>query len=500
MRMGSGTMPAMQESATILPAPPEVLEKARRARDPRFDGRFFVGVTSTGVYCRPVCRVRLPRAENVRFYPTAAAAMDAGFRPCLRCRPEAAPGTPAWGGTSATVSRGLRLIDEGALDDAGNAALGDRLGVTDRHLRRLFLRHVGATPQRVAETRRLLLAKQMLTDTELRMSDIAMAAGYGSIRSFNDHIRRVFDRTPTSLRGRGSGDRAGVGLPGMVLRLTYREPFDWSGLLNFVARRATPGVEAVSGETYMRAVRVGDAVGTLTVCQAEGEPALVCGITLAQQTSLLPIVARLRRMFDLEADPAEITGALVDDADIGHLVRGNPGQRLPGAWDPFEAAVRAIVGQQVSVAGATTVMGRIVERYGSGIDTELPGLTRLFPAPETLAELDDAHMPMPRIRAGAIRELAARVASGSIRLDAATDHGALREQLQTIRGIGPWTAEYVTMRALSDPDAFLASDLILMRIAEERFGDPNAAALIRRAERWRPWRAYAGLHLWRSYS
>ena len=487
-------MLGMQENATTLPAPPNVLEKARRARDPRFDGRFFIGVLTTGVYCRPICRARMPRSENVAFFASAAAAMEAGFRPCLRCRPETAPGTPAWHGTSATVIRGLRLIDEGALDSDDGEALAARLGVTDRHLRRLFLRHVGASPQRVAETRRLLLAKQMLSDTALRMSDVAMAAGYGSIRSFNAHIRRVFGKTPTQLRGARARE------PGMMLRLAYREPFDWSGLFAFLGRRATPGVEDVCGHTYRRALRIGGATGTLVVSQAEDEPALLCRINLDRPTPLLPIAARMRQMFDLLADPHEITGALCGDPDIGALVRENPGQRLPGAWDPFEAAVRAIVGQQVSVAGATTVMGRIVERYGEDVDTPHGGPARLFPSPEVLADLDDAHMPMPRVRAGAIRELAARIAVGTICVDAGTDHAALRDELLCIKGIGPWTAQYVTMRALADPDAFLASDLILVRIAQERFGDANAAALERRAERWRPWRAYAGLHLWRSYT
>lgn len=482
----------------MLPAPEHILEKARLARDPRFDGRFFVGVLSTGVYCRPVCRVRMPAAENVRFYASAAAAMDAGFRPCLRCRPEAAPGTPAWGGTSATVSRGLRLIQEGAMDDGDVASLADRLGVTDRHLRRLFLQHVGVTPLRVAETRRLLLAKQMLTETSLRMTDIAMAAGYGSVRSFNAHIRRVFGRTPTELRGRHA---SGGGHPGsgLVLTLGYREPFDWAGLLAFIERRATPGVEMVLGSEYKRSVRVGGSTGLLTVGPAVDQPALVCRLDLSAAAPLLAVVATIRRMFDLEADPVAIVSALGRDPDIGALVRENPGQRLPGAWDPFEAAVRAIVGQQVSVAGATTVMGRIVAQYGEDLpDPGDDGPARLFPTPAALAELDDAHMPMPRVRAGAIRELATRIANGAIRLDAATAPEVLREQLTQIKGIGPWTAQYVTMRALADPDAFLASDLILMRIARERFGDPSAAALEARAESWRPWRAYAGLHMWRS--
>lgn len=494
----------------------EVCENARLVRDPRFDGRFFVGVLTTGIYCRPVCRVRMPHRRNVRFFVTAAAAMEAGLRPCLRCRPETAPGSPAWNGTSATVNRGLALIEEGALDGARAAALAERLGVTDRHLRRLFVRHVGATPQTVADCRRVLLAKQMIDETSMQMSDIAMSAGFGSLRSFNDRLRRVYGRTPSQLRGEASG------ASGVVLRLRYRPPYDWPGILQFFARRATPGVEAVVDNTYVRSIRIGPQSGNAQSGNAQSrnaqsgkaqsgnarsgvlrishDPAgaLVANISVPQGTPLLPLVGKVRRMFDLHADPEGIVEVLTRDRDLRDLVRENPGCRLPGAWDPFEAAIRAIVGQQVSVVGATTVMGKVVEIYGDRCDGGDGAVPMLFPRPEVLAELRDEDMPMPRVRAGAVRTLAAHIASGEITLDSATDVVALQRQLLEIKGIGPWTAQYVAMRALSDPDAFLASDLVLMRVARERFGDAGAVELEARSERWRPWRAYAGLHLWRS--
>ncbi len=464
-----------------------ILEEARQARDPRFDGRFFIGVRTTGIYCRPVCPVKMPHKENVSFFDSAAAASEAGYRPCLRCRPEASPGTPAWLGTSTTVSRALRLINDGALDDSSIGELSDRLGVTRRHLNRLFIKHVGASPKTIAQTRRLQFAKRLLDETNLSMTEIAMAAGYGSIRRFNDHFKQTYKSSPSSLRGSGSSLRGSV-----QLRLTYREPYDFGGLLNFYHVRVTPGVEQVEDGVYVRNFVEGDSIGQVRVGQIPDRNELLCEVQGGSPQSLMQIVMQVRRMFDVDAIPEEINRVLTADKQLDRVVSQNPGQRVPGAFDTFEVAVRAIVGQQVSVKGATTVMGNIVSRYGT-----VNGCITVFPSAEQLAKLDPGSLPMPQKRAMAIQTLARRVADGSINLNRVQDADECQAELQEIPGIGPWTAQYIAMRVLGDPDAFLHGDLVLKKVAAAKLGIESEAALIDRAEAWRPWRGYAGMHLWR---
>ncbi len=477
------------------------MEKARQARDPRFDGRFFVGVRSTGIYCRPICPVRIPSRNNVEFYPTAAAATAAGYRPCLRCRPEAAPGTPAWKGTATTVSRALRLIEQGALDETSLDRFADRLGVTSRHISRLFKRHLGATPSVVAQTRRLQLAKKMLDETSMPVTALAMAAGYGSVRRFNDHFLSVYGRSPRQLRQLRTwrqlalcqqGDEQETA-DGFTLSLSYREPYDFDGVMAFLGTRAIPDVESVVDGCYRRTILIGGVPGRLAVWRSADADQLLCRIETTSSASLMGATDRVRRLFDLNALPDEIGRALSADAAMGRLVQRGPGARVPGTWDPFEISVRAIVGQQVSVAGATTVMGRLASMFGTKSDLGL-----LFPTPEQLAELDPTALPMPRTRALAIKGLAERTRDGDI--DFSCDSTELRDSLLSIHGIGEWTAQYIAMRASGDPDAFPANDLVLVKMARQHLDVSGPAELIIRSECWRPWRAYACIHLWRAAS
>ena len=389
---------------------PIVCRQAILARDARFDGRFFIGVTSTGVYCRPVCPARPPKAENCRYYPTAAASQAAGYRPCLRCRPETAPGQGAWRGASNTVSRGMTLIDAGALDEAGVDALAARLGVGERQLRRLFLKHLGASPIAVAQTRRVLIAKQLIHETDLPMAEIALAAGFGSVRRFNETLRDLFGRAPTELRrtlGRGAPSEAGI-----TLSLGYRPPFDWPALLGFLALRAIPGVERIEDGVYHRTIEMDGAAGALAVTDQPERNRLRVTIRFPRLTALPRIIARVRQMFDLDADPEAIGLALAQDGRLAPLLAERPGLRVPGAWDGFELAVRAILGQQITVTAATRLAGAIAGRWGEPV--ELDGLTRLFPGAEVLATATIGGMPGSR--ASSISRLAERVGgrSGSV--------------------------------------------------------------------------------------
>ena len=464
------------------------LEQARKARDPRFDGRFFIGVRTTGIYCRPVCPVKMPREENVTFFDSAAAAIEAGYRPCLRCRPESAPGMPVWRGSSSTVTRALRLINDGALDQGSVATLCDRLGVTTRHLAELFTNHLGASAKTVARTRRLQFAKKLIDETSLTMAEIALSSGYGSVRGFNDHFVQTYSRSPGSLR------KARLVSDGSVeLKISFREPYDFQSLLEFYRIRAIPGVENVSvdnaGKSYERSFVLDGKSGHLSVSQSGNQ--LVCAVQGGSTGSLMRIMRKVRLMFDVDAVPEEINSVLRQDRVMRGLVKQRPGLRLPGAFDEFEIAVRAIVGQQVSVKGATTVMGRIAGQYGT--ETEFG---RVFPTPEILADLDPASLPMPSKRARAIKLLAIAVADGELGFD--MDEQAFYEQVIAVPGIGPWTAQYICLRAYSNPDSFLHGDLVIRKVAEKILGISSEKELINRAEAWRPWRGYAGMHLWRS--
>lgn len=469
------------------------LEQARKTRDPRFDGRFFIGVRTTGIYCRPVCPVKMPREENVTFFDSAAAASEAGYRPCLRCRPESSPGTPAWRGSSTTVVRALRLINDGALDQGSVARLCDRLGVTPRHLSRLFTNHLGASPKTIAQTRRLQFAKKLIDETSLLMTEIALSSGYGSIRRFNDHFKQTYSRPPSSLRKTRSEPVERV-----ELKIPFREPYDFQSLLEFYRIRAIPGVEKVgvekagrenAEESYGRSFVLDGKSGHFSVSRSDNQ--LVCAVQGGSTSSLMRIMQKVRAMFDVDAVPEEINSVLCEDKILGRLVKKRPGLRLPGAFDEFEIAVRAIVGQQVSVKGATTVMGRIAEQYGDETD-----YGRVFPGPETLADMDPESLPMPSKRARAIKLLAVAVADGELGFD--MDEQAFYEQVIAIPGIGPWTAQYICLRALSNPDSFLHGDLVIRKVAEKILGVRSGKELINRAKAWQPWSGYAGMHLWRA--
>ncbi len=476
----------------------EVFERARKSRDARFDGRFYIGVRTTGIYCRPICPASTPKSENVTFFPTAAAASEAGYRPCLRCRPECAPGTPAWSGTSATVRRGLKLIANGALDNSNVEDLATRLGVTSRHLRRLFTRHLGASPLAVAHTQRLHFAKQLIDQTRLPMQDIALAAGYGSVRRFNDSFVKTYGRSPRELRRAGEPSAAEGGTTALTVRLPCRTPFDWSSLLAFFAARAVPGVEAVDGDAYRRTVVIDGRPGVIEL-RRDGDNVLLAMHGVGTP-NIFGIVQRCREMFDLDAPMQEIADVLARDQLLGQLIRGNPGVRVPGAWNGFELAVRAVLGQQISVRAATTIAGRIAGAYGeTAADHGFPGLARVFPVPERLAHARFASIGVTRARAMTLRRLAQAVVDGSLVFDGSQDPATFRESLLAIPGIGEWTAEYVAMRALKNPDAFPSADLGLLR-AFDRPGRPRLkpAQLEEISQAWRPWRAYAALLLWGS--
>jgi AraC family transcriptional regulator of adaptative response / DNA-3-methyladenine glycosylase II len=467
------------------------------ARDARHDGRFFIGVKTTGVYCRPVCPARTPKRSNVTFYPSAAAAELAGYRPCLRCRPEASPGTPAWNRTGATVGRALKLIEEGAMDEGGVDELAARVGVGARHLLRLFVEHVGAGPVAVAQSRRVHLAKMLLDQTTLPITDIAFAAGFSSLRRFNAAFSKTYARSPRDIRRSSASTNNGDGL---VIRLSYRPPFDWDQVSGFLAGRAIAGVERVSPEEYVRTVRLEDVTGTIRVRPAKNGPQLnvVIPVTLAKHTH--EIVRRVRRVFDLRADSPAIGAHLGCDSLLNPLVAARPGLRVAGAWDGFELAVRALLGQQVTVKAATTLSGRLARRYGERIEgAEGEELAYVSPTAERLARAQLNNLGAPESRANAIRTLARAVCDGRIRFETPADPEQWIASLMELPGFGAWTAQYIAMRALNEPDAFPAGDLALQKMVS-----PGTRAtekqLLQRAEAWRPWRAYAAMHLWTSFS
>jgi len=467
-----------------------ICSRARLTHDARFDGQFFVGVLTTRIYCRPICPARPPREENVRYFPTAAAAAEAGLRPCLRCRPESAPGTPAWLGTSATVSRALRLIGESELEDGGIDALAARLGIGARHLRRLFLQHLGASPIAIVQTRRLHFAKKLIDETHLEMRDIALAAGYRSVRRFNDTFQKTYQRTPSHLRNLRKKSAA---LPENEYRfsLRYRPPFNWEAILDFMAPRAIPGIEIVEDKIYRRLFSLNNQIGWLEASLDEPADALSLRIRFPEPRLLFLIVERVRRLFDLSADSDEITAHLRHHPLLAQRIESRPGLRIPGSWDGFELTVRTILGQQVTVAGATTLTGRLVRAFGTPVVVS-PKLTHLFPTPEKLAESDLTKIGLPKARANSVRSLACAVSDGKIGFTGVVNVEKFLFQFCGMLGIGNWTAQYVAMRALAEPDAFPASDLGLLRAAGLR----NPRELESLAETWRPWRAYAAMYLW----
>ena len=473
--------------------------RAVATRDARFDGRFFGGVITTGIYCRPVCPARTPKRENMIFYPTAAAAEEAGLRPCLRCRPETAPDVGAWRGSSNTVNRALALIELGAMDEGDVAGLAGRLGVGERQLRRLFRQHLGASPVSVAQTRRVHLAKQLLHETRLPMAEVALASGFGSIRRFNETFQPRFDRPPSALRRDAAEDIAAGPQGEIAIRLRYRPPYDWDAMLAFLAARAVPGMEWVRDGAYARVIEIDGAVGSVRVSKG-GDNTLIAAVRFPRLSALPVIIARLRRVFDLSADPQAINAHLSRDAALAPLVSARPGLRAPGGWDGFELAMRAVLGQQVTVGAAIRLAGKLVQAYGAPADLVATGdahLTHAFPRPERIAAADLTHLGMPGARARALSTVAAAVVADPqlLGLNRTLEEAVAR--LKALPGVGEWTAQYIALRGMREPDAFPAADVGLMRALAEPDGTrPNAAELLARAEAWRPWRAYAAQHLW----
>lgn len=484
----------------------DICYRALRTRDARFDGRFFTAVLTTGIYCRPICPARPPKLDNVVFYPTAAAAQEAGYRPCLRCRPEVSPRFAAWRGTWNSVARALLLIDQGALDSGDVEQLATRLGMGDRHLRRLFDKHLGAPPIAVAQTRRLQLAKQLLDETTLPAAHIAYASGFGSVRRFNDAMRKTYDRSPTAIR-RATRRRhvEGAATADVTLKLPFAPPYNWEALVAFLSARAIPGVEHVTPTTYRRAIWHDETPGIIEVRYAPEQSSLMATIRFSRIATLGVIVDRLRHMFDVGADVAAIATTLSADVALAPAIQRHGGIRIPGAWDGFELAVRAILGQQVTVRAATALAGKLVAQYGIPLDQMANAagdevITHLFPAPQRIAALSPETLAqtlgMPRARAGAIAALASAVVDDPTLL---LPGGSLEQsivRLCALPGIGEWTAHYIAMRALREPDAFPATDLALRRALTTDGVTPTTTQLLQRAEQWRPWRAYAAMYLW----
>jgi AraC family transcriptional regulator of adaptative response / DNA-3-methyladenine glycosylase II len=479
----------------------EICYRALQSRDPRFDGLLFVGVTSTGIYCRPICPARSAKFENCRFFGSAAAAQEAGFRPCLRCRPESAPDLASWRGTSNTVSRALALITDGALDgdNASVEKLAERLGLGERQLRRLFLQHLGASPISVAQTRRVLFAKQLIHETRMPMTEVALAAGFGSVRRFNEIFRDLFHRPPSALRRKSSANTARPEA-GVTLRLPYRPPYDWDSMLGYLQARAIPGVEIVENGNYRRTVEIDGFAGSVEVTHLPQRQSLGVTIQFPKVSSLPAIVTRVRRLFDLGADIETIDAHLSRDPLLAPLVARRPGLRAPGGWDGFELAVRAILGQQISVAAARRLTGQLVTLHGKPLatgDGSHPNLTHVFPTAERLASAESIGLGMPNARQSSLKGLAeAAMADPNLFRPFGTIEEAI-VRLRAIRGVGEWTAQYIALRALREMDAFPASDIGLLRSAAMIDGARSTSAtLLNRAESWRPWRAYAAQHLW----
>jgi AraC family transcriptional regulator, regulatory protein of adaptative response / DNA-3-methyladenine glycosylase II len=480
----------------IQPLDPLVYYRVFQTKDDRFDGQLFIAVRTTGIYCRPICPANTPKLENCTFYPSAAAAQSAGFRPCLRCRPELSPRLSSYVGTASTVSRALRLIAEGALDQGTVDALATKLGISDRHLRQLFQQHLGTSPIAIAQTRRLQFAKQLIDETHMPMTDVSIAAGFASIRRFNDVIAKTYGRSPSELRRQTVSTPETP--PSITLKLPFSPPYNWSALLQFLMPRAIPGVEVASLAGYERAIALDGEQGWIQVQPVAGQNYLVAQIQFPKVARLAQIVERLRGMFDLSAHTAEISALFQSDPILSGIVGLQPGLRIPGAWDVFELAVRAILGQQVSVVAATRLAGRLVATYGEPwqLAEANASLRFVFPRPEVLATADLTTLGITQSRAKAIAALATATAQDPQFFSQFHSLEDAVHRLCQLPGIGEWTAHYIAMRALREPDAFPTGDLGLLR-SMAAIGYPvTKAQLAEQSQAWRPWRGYAALHLW----
>jgi AraC family transcriptional regulator of adaptative response / DNA-3-methyladenine glycosylase II len=475
--------------------------RALKTRDVRFDGRLFVAVKTTGIYCRPVCPARFPLSKNVIFFPTAAAAQENGFRPCLRCRPETAPDLARWRGTSNSVSRALTLIEMGALDSGDLDQLADRLGMGERQLRRLFQTHLGASPVSVALTRRVLLAKQLIHETSLPLTEVAFASGFGSIRRFNEVFKQLYKRSPRALRRSLVANADLRSGNEVTVLLRYKPPYDWHSMIAFLAVRAIPGIEIVTDHTYYRSVEVAGKRGVVRV-RPTASNALEATVSFPKLTALPAIIARLRRVFDLAADLETINRDLSEDPLLAALIKKRPGLRVPGAWDGFELAVRAVLGQRITITAAVKLAEKLVVRCGQRLapsETAFAGLTHVFPRPEHLAAADLSGLGLPGGPANTVSAIASAVATDPDMFGVSRSLEDAIGQLKKLPGIGERTAQYIAMRALQEPDAFPAADIALLSaLANGNRTKPTPRAVLARAAAWRPWRAYAAQHLWAS--
>lgn len=470
--------------------------RAVQSKDSRFDGWFVTAVKTTGIYCRPSCPVRLPLARNVRFYPSSAAAQRAGFRACKRCRPDASPGSPEWNVRGDAVARAMRLISDGAVDREGVTGLAARVGYTTRQLERMLQAEVGAGPLALARAQRVQTARVLIETTDLAFSDIAFAAGFASIRQFNDTVRSACDTTPTALRDKATRKEWAhtVGGQALSLRLPVRTPFAYEGVFGHLAAGAVPGCEEVRDGAYRCTLRLPSGYGVVSLTPQPDH--VRCTLVLEQVRDLATAIARCRRLLDLDADPEAVIDVLGGDTELRAVVAKAPGQRIPRTVDEEELTVRAVLGQQVSTKAARTHTGRLVAAYGSPVTDPHGGLTHTFPSTAQLADIDPAHLAVPAARRRSITELLAALGDGTLVLHPGSDWQQAREQLLALPGIGPWTAEIVAMRGLGDPDAFPASDLGV-RLAAEQLGLPSdVRSLTAHGARWRPWRSYAAQYLW----
>jgi AraC family transcriptional regulator, regulatory protein of adaptative response / DNA-3-methyladenine glycosylase II len=483
--------------------------RAVRSKDARFDGWFVTAVTSTGIYCRPSCPAMTPKPANVRFLPSAAAAQRAGFRACKRCRPDASPGSPEWNVRADVVGRAMRLVADGCVEREGVAGLARRLGYSERHLNRQLVAELGAGPLALARAQRAQTARLLIETTTLPFTELAFAAGFPSIRQFNETVREVFATTPTELRRAAAGrdgrrtngasaDSSAPGATVLSLRLRYRAPLDAPGLLGFLGTRAVPGVEAIEGDAYRRVLTLPHGLGIAELAPATDGDHIRCTLRLADLRDLAAAVQRCRRLLDLDADPVAVAEVLGADPLLAALVAHAPGRRVPGAVDGAELAVRAVLGQQISVAGARTLAGRLTTALGEPLPAPDGTLRHAFPTATALAAADPTSLPLTRARAFSLVTLCGALARGDLALHPGADRTATRERLLTLPGIGPWTIEYVAMRALGDPDAFPATDLGIRKAVEQLGHHDDGPTVTALAERWRPWRAYAVQHLWAS--
>jgi len=500
--MRAGTMADHTPSSGMIPimgAPelePDICWQAMHSRDPRFDGRFFVAAVTTGIYCRSICPVPFAKPNNIALFPCAAAAEAAGYRPCRRCHPESSPGTPAWLGTSAVVSRALRLIWEGALDGNSVDELAERLGIGSRQLRRLFIQHLGVPPIKIASTHRVHFARNLIEQTDMPMAEIALNAGFQSLRQFNHAVRTITGQSPTHLRRLRDETAIPSQRGEFVMRLLFRPPFNWPAMVAFLKPRATPGVELVQDNSYQRTIESDGGAGVIDVRHDPENACLIVRIALPKYRGLLRAVERIRRLFDLAADPLQIAGHLSHDPRLKPLLDGRPGLRVPGVWDGFEIAVRAALGQRLTVVDSNSLAGKLVRKFGTPIETFVEGLTHLFPRPEDLADADLTPLGVSRKCAGSINAFARALSNKEFAFESFTTLQETISGLSAIEGVGEEMAHYIAMRASGEPDAFPLDYRSLRRGAWKGEIPTTLGQLRNLAEEWRPWRAYAAMHLW----